>query len=271
MAITAYCKKCGREVEPGEVCPYCGGKLGRSMSHTVWCAERTPVRNWMCWNAVMRLLLPAGLAVLLLMLLLELLTGGAGALERLFASGFALVLLILLGAVIAVVFVLLLLQGKDITDCTVDSKGVHVICYLPDPTPVRLLARLKSPAMMKQAEVSGGICVLKLETREILWKDVTRVQLWPEKCLVLFYAPSWWLRVSLPCTPFVWEDVMQMIRDRIGRKKQVKLPQELVVRSEKTKRRSAGPARTENVTEQISMTDLFSEEANDPQNKTEQE
>ena len=65
MALTAYCKKCAREVEPGAVCPYCGTKLGKTAAHAAWCLERTPVKDWMSWNAVMRVLLPAGLAVLL--------------------------------------------------------------------------------------------------------------------------------------------------------------------------------------------------------------
>ena len=62
MALTAYCKKCAREVEPGEVCPYCGSKLGKNAAHAAWCVERTPVKDWMCWNALMRILLPAALA-----------------------------------------------------------------------------------------------------------------------------------------------------------------------------------------------------------------
>ena len=68
MALTAYCKKCGREVEPGEICSRCGTRLGRNAAHAAWCVERTPVKDWMYWNSVMRLLLPAALAILLLVL-----------------------------------------------------------------------------------------------------------------------------------------------------------------------------------------------------------
>ena len=35
MALTAYCKKCAREVEAGENCPYCGAKLGAENKRTV--------------------------------------------------------------------------------------------------------------------------------------------------------------------------------------------------------------------------------------------
>ena len=66
MALTAYCKKCNREVAPGDICPRCGTKLAKSATHEAWVLERQPFRDWMSWNAILRLLLPAGLAVLLL-------------------------------------------------------------------------------------------------------------------------------------------------------------------------------------------------------------
>ena len=34
------------------------------------------------------------------------------------------------------------------------------------------------------------------------------------------------MRVSLPCTPFTWEEALDFIRDRIGKKKAVILPEE---------------------------------------------
>lgn len=82
MALTAYCKKCAREVEPGEVCPYCGSKLGKNAAHAAWCVERTPVKDWMCWNALMRILLPAALVILLLVLAAEGISGGSARWRR---------------------------------------------------------------------------------------------------------------------------------------------------------------------------------------------
>ena len=92
MALTAFCKKCNREVEPGDICPRCGTKLPKSAVHAAWVVERVPVRDWMCWNAVLRWLFPAGLAVLILALALEGLSGGPEAVERLFRSDFLLTL-----------------------------------------------------------------------------------------------------------------------------------------------------------------------------------
>ncbi|QTE69606.1 zinc ribbon domain-containing protein [Clostridiales bacterium] len=223
MALTAYCKKCGREVEPGEICPRCGTRLGKNAAHAAWCVERTPVKDWMYWNSVMRVLLPAALVILVLVLVLEAVSGGIAAVERMMTSGFPLTLLILLAAALLAVFAVLLLQGKELSDFVVDSRGIHETRYLPDPTPLKLLMRMKSPAAAKQAE-GGDTRVLMLSRRDLAWKDVARVQLWPEKCMILFYAPAWWLRIPTICTPFSWDDTIGFAQEKLGKKKKVKLP-----------------------------------------------
>ena len=238
MALTAYCKKCAREVEPGEVCPYCGSKLGKNAAHAAWCVERTPVKDWMCWNALMRILLPAALVILLLVLAAEGISGGIGAVERMLVSGFPAVLLILLGTILLLAFAALLLQGKELTDYVVDNRGLHEVHYLPDPTPLKLIARLRSPAQMKEAMQGTGAPVLKLGEKHLAWKDVARVQLWPEKCMILYYAPGWWMRIAAACTPFIWEDVTALTREKLGRKRKVKLPSSLVVPAEPRSRRT---------------------------------
>lgn len=232
MALTATCKKCNREVEPGEVCPLCGAKLPKTAVHAAWVVERRPAADWMCWNAVMRWLLPAGLAVLLLALALEAVSGGAAAVEKLFRSGFPLTVLLLTGALTALVFGLLLLQGPELMDYVVDSRGVHATRYLPRPTPLKLIARGKSPALMAQADPESPNPVLRLDERDLPWREVTRVQLWPEKCYLLFYAPAWWLRIPVRCTPFSWEDALVFVRDKLGKKKAVDLPEQLRARKE---------------------------------------
>jgi len=251
MALTAYCKKCGMEVEPGEICPRCGTRLGKNAAHAAWCVERRPVSDWMYWNSVMRLLLPSALLILLLVLLAEILGGSIGALERMIASGFLPVLLLLFAGALALVFAALLLQGKELSDFVVDSRGIHETRYLPGATKLKLLARLKSPALLKDA--AGEERVVKLSERDLPWKNVSRVQLWPEKCMILFYAPGWWLRIPVICTPFSWEDTMGMTREKLGKKKKVRLPASLVQPAAPARRRTG---RREPVQEQMRLEDL---------------
>ena len=252
MARTAYCKRCNREVDAGEMCPFCGTRLGRNAAHAAWCAERTPVKDWMYWNSVMRLLLPGALVIVILVLLLEGIAGGPAAVEKMLSSAFLPVLGILTATVLAVVFLILLLQGRELSDFVVDSRGIQETRWLPDPTPLKLILRLKAPKMPPE---DGEAQVVKLGERRIAWKDVTRVQLWPEKCMVLIYAPSWWLRIPVVCTPFTWDDTMDYIREKLGRKKKVRLPQSLVDQSPAAPRRRTGgtPRYTEPEAEQIRM------------------
>lgn len=226
MPLTSYCKKCARDVPVGERCPHCGSKLPANTVRLAWCVDHAPLRDWMSWNAVMRIALPVLMLALVLAVLLEGVTGGAAGVEAILREGLPLSLLGVAVFGVAVLLLLFILQGDDILDCVVDNKGFHVQQYLPEPTPLKLLARLKSPALMDRVTEENPM--LLLSQREIAWKDIVRVQLWPEKTLLLLYAPTWWLRLAVPCTPFTWEDALAMVSDKLGRKKAVDLPQQLV-------------------------------------------
>jgi len=261
MALTVYCKKCGREVDAAEVCPYCGTRLGKNAAHAAWCVETVPAKDWIRWNAVMRLLLPAALAILLLVLLIEGISGGIGAVEKMITSGFPVVLLILLGTILAAVLLALVLQGKELTDYVVDNRGIHEIHYLPNPTPLKLLCRLKSPALAGTAGADGRAPVVKLSEKDLAWKDVARVQLWPEKCMILYYAPASWLRIAVECTPFTWEDVMGLTREKLGKKRKIRLPQSLVIpaapKARKAKPQPAASPEVEEALEQLRMEEIM--------------
>ena len=221
LPLTSYCKKCGQDVPVSDFCPHCRSKLAANTVRLAWCVEHHPVRDWMCWNAVMRLLLPGAAATLLLVILLEAILGGAAGVTALLGGGLIVTLAGILGMILVLMLLLFILQGDDLLDCVIDGRGVHVQVYLPRPNALKLLLRGKSPRMLEDGED-----MLLLSSREIAWKDVQRVQLWPEKNMILFYAPKWWMRVSLPCTPFTWEDAIEFIRDKIGKKKNIILPEE---------------------------------------------
>ena len=76
MALTSYCKKCGRDVPVGERCPHCGGRLAGNTMRVAWCVDHMPVRDWMCWNAVLRVVLPVLAVTLLITVVLEGVLGG---------------------------------------------------------------------------------------------------------------------------------------------------------------------------------------------------
>lgn len=232
MPLSSYCKKCDRDMPVGPFCPTCGAKLPAGAVRLAWCIDHTPVRDWMCWNAVMRIAAPVMAVTLLVTLAAEGLMGGAAGVERMLTGGITVMLLGVMGILLALLLLVLILQGDDLLDCVMDSRGVHIQTYLPSPTPLRLMLRFKSPRLMAEM---GEEELLLISQKEILWKDVQRVQLWPEKNMILLYAPRWWMRVCIPCSPFTWEDALGLIRDKLGKKKKVILPAEC---------RQAAPARS---------------------------
>ena len=242
LPLTSYCKKCGQDVPVSSFCPNCRSKLAANTVRLAWCVEHHPVRDWMCWNAVMRLLLPVLGATIVLVILLEAVFGGLNGVAMLLSGGLLVSLAGIMGMVLALMLLVFILQGDDLLDCIIDSRGIHVQQYLPNPTAMKLLLRGKSPRLM-----AGSEEVLLLSSREIAWKDIQRVQLWPEKDMILFYAPKWWMRVSLPCSPFTWEDALSFIRDKIGKKKAVILPEECR-QSAPAKAKSAPPTRSHQLT-----------------------
>ena len=242
MSWTAYCKKCGKDVPVGEQCPECGAKLTGSNVRVAWCVRHVPVKDWMSWNSVMRLAIPAFGVGCVLVWLLEMLSGGPGALGRMLNGAFLpvagmILLLTGLGTWLA-----LKLQGEELLDCVLDNKGAHVSAYLMNPDRWRLLARFRGPSLLERTDTGGDVPLLLLETRDLPWREVSRVQLWPQKDLILFYAPSWWNRLSVCATPFVWEDALAFIREKLGRKKNVALPAVLTAEP-KARKSSAGTAR----------------------------
>ena len=246
IPLTSYCRKCGQDVPVSSFCPHCRTKLAANTVRLAWCVEHHPVRDWMCWNAVMRLLLPVLGATLLLVILLEAIMGGPAGVAELLGGGLIVSLAGIMGMLLAIMLLVFILQGDDLLDCVIDSRGIHVQQYLPEPTAMKLLLRGKSPRMMSEAEN-----MVLIASREIAWKDIQRVQLWPEKTMLLFYAPRWWMRVSLPCTPFTWEDALSFIREKIGKKKNIVLPEEC---------RQAVPAKTKSAKgsrpQQLSFDDM---------------
>lgn len=181
------------------------------------------MRDWMCWNAVMRLILPVLGATLALVILLEAIMGGLTGVATLLGGGLLVCLIGIVALLLTCMLLVFILQGDDLLDCVIDARGIHVQQYLPEPTALRLILRGKSPRLLDALGEDG---MLLISSSEIVWKDIQRVQLWPEKTMILFYAPRWWMRVFLPCTPFTWEDALSFIRDKIGKKKAVILPAE---------------------------------------------
>lgn len=79
-----------------------------------------------------------------------------------------------------------------------------------------------------------------VQTREIAWKEISRVQLWPEKATVRCMRPTWWMRLAVPCSAFQYEDVLEFMRDKVGRRKDLLLPEDVKAAPKPRKPRGTG-------------------------------
>ena len=242
MALTAYCKKCMREVQPGAVCPVCGGKL--SAPHAFWRVSRRPLCSWISWNAPMRLILPCLGVLLAALAAAEVIQGGFGALSAFLSGPVPRVLCWLLAGIVLAVGLVLLLQGRHTCEISADKSGVTQRVLLADPGAIRLLAHFRSPRLLGVPALRMEYGLL-LEERHLAWKDIRRVQLWPEQGLVLLYAPRWWMRMAVPCDGEGWQEITALIAEKLGRSKHTSLPGALrpAVKTAPA-RRSASSART---------------------------
>lgn len=225
MSIMNYCRKCKREVPPGEACPFCAGKLSKTNERLSFWMGRIPVRDWFAWNQALRVALPVlGIVAALILLLEGALSGGKG-IESLFLQGFFWTLLTALGGMLLVMLLILLAQGRESVHFTLDKEGVHAHTYLDPPTAVRLYARFLSPQAVKKldperGEAAGPALVRKAELH---WQDVRRVRCWRETRQLLFFRPSFWQVMVITCPQGLYPEAEAYVRKKLSRNKKAKM------------------------------------------------
>lgn len=223
MPLVQYCKKCKTEVPLGESCAFCGGKLTKNGEMLSFGMVHVPVRDWFCWNNLLRIALPILGGVTVLALLFELMAGGTKAVEKLLRDGFLGTMLVVLGAMLLVFYVLLRLQGGERIHYVLDKQGVHAWTYLQEANPIQLYTRLLTPeAMEKLSQDDHALPDLTLiRYQTIAWHDIHRVRLWRENAVLLLYRPSWWQAMYVNCPIEEWEAVEKMLRQKLKPRKEV--------------------------------------------------
>lgn len=216
MPWTNVCKKCKAETPCGETCAHCGAKLTKTGERLATICPHVPVRDWFCWNRALRVALPVYVLVFLLFVLLEACTRGEAGVRRLFAEGFASVMLGLLALLALLVLGVLLLQGPEVIRTTLGKDGAEQLVYLRKPTPLRLLARGTSvggiAALQSEGEPLPGYTLV--QRRTLRWADVKRVGEWPERRILLLYCPAWWLGLHCAFPAQEYEEARDYIRKK---------------------------------------------------------
>ncbi len=202
MPLVNYCRKCKAEVPPGEVCPYCGGKIAPSGERLSFETTRVPVRDWFAWNGLLRVLLPAYGLVVALVLVGEAAAGGMESVAALLRQGFLGLMGAVLAVLLAAVGLLLGLQGPELVRYVLDRQGVQARVYVPQGSERRLWARFLSPqavAALNENEAAAPEGLVLVRRVVLPWAQVRRVRIWREEGVVLLFRPALWQALCVRC------------------------------------------------------------------------
>lgn len=203
MPIVNYCKKCQAEVPVGETCIYCEKKLVKTGEQISFGAIYTPVREWSCWTAHLRVILPVWAVVAVGSLAAEGFSSGRDGVAALLAQNYPLKMVILLGALLCAVLAVLILQGTEHVHYVFDKDGVHARTYLKEPKKAQIYSRFRTPASLpllqktdSRPALEGYVQVGRIT---IPWDHVRKVIFRREGGSILFFRPRFWQSLAVHC------------------------------------------------------------------------
>ncbi len=238
MPLVNYCRKCKAETPLGEMCPRCGTKLPKTGEMLSFAAVRLPVRDWFCWNNVLRGALPVWALTLVIVVAAEAGAAGNAGVLALLDQGFFWVMLCVLALMLLCVLLLLILQGAEKVHVAIDKTGVHARTYVVQQNPLAVYTRFTTPALAEELAVGDDRPVpdgLMLVRRVTLpWGSIKRVRLWREGGAALFFRPRYWQALAVRCPYGEGPAVEAYVRKKLKRFKHVPvLPLEKPVRGKK--------------------------------------
>lgn len=219
MPIVSYCKKCQTEVPVSDICMNCGKKLPQNSERMSWYYVNDPVKDWISWNNVMRILLPVLLIILVIALFVEWITRGGSSVVVLLKQGLIPTLLWIGAGCSLLIGLTLFLQGQESIQLVIDHQGVHAYTYLVRPSKLKWYLRLQR-APVKEGKMDITACV---EEKHVLWKQIRGIALWPDKWKVMVYHPKGWLALTLHCTPMNYDQALDYLFEKLQKKGGIKI------------------------------------------------
>lgn len=227
MPLVNYCRKCKAEVPLGETCAYCGAPLSQTGEQISFGLVRKPVNDWFAWNSLLRIVLPVMALVCAAVLAAEAAVAGQAGVIRLLEQGFLTSMLSILALMLAVIWGLLALQGREKVHVLLDKQGVHVRTYLSQQDDLALYMRFLTPAAAERLQESDdrpALEGLRLVKRVTLpWQAVRRVRIWREGMTILFFRPSFWQAAAIRCPADDLPAAEELVRKKLKRFKKVKI------------------------------------------------
>ena len=175
--IYSYCKRCNLET-PGDICQGCGKRAAAGAQRDVWSIASVPLADGRIWKGALLLISVFGLESVFNT------TQRAGAL---WAQGsFPRLVFAMIPVGLAVVFLFLAVQGREVNVYVLDPKGAHLQTW-HGPQKWKSWARLQSADPEKNIQQQDGSVMHLSQERHMRWEDVQSVQYKPGSAAIYVY------------------------------------------------------------------------------------
>lgn len=182
--IYSYCKKCKTE-SPGDVCQSCGKRATAASQRDIWSVAGVPLSDGRIWRGAVLSLLTVAALLFVVIFGLEMAVNPQTAANMWHGSLPGLIFAVI-PAGLVLVFLFLLLQGREVNVYVLDPQGAHLQTW-HQPGKIKSWARLQSADLRRNVpQQDGGVMHLSQE-RHMLWQDVVSVKYKPGSAAIYVY------------------------------------------------------------------------------------
>ena len=183
--IYYHCKRCNLD-SAGDVCSGCGKRIPPSNQQDIWSIFVLPVTDGRIWLHALATIAGAVALLLLGVTGAELILGGAERTAAMWRGLLPRAALALIPAGLAVVFIFLLLQGREIQMFTLNPRCARLQTWHA-PHKWQSWTRLQSADPKKDMLFQDGTVMHLSQERTLLWQDVVDVKFMPRQSVILLY------------------------------------------------------------------------------------
>ena len=184
--IYSYCRRCGLE-SPGDICQGCGKRAAASSQRNIWSIASVPLADGRIWKSALLTLLCVAALLLLVVFGLESVFSSARQAGEMWTQGsFPRLVFAMIPVGLAVVFLFLAVQGREVNVYVLDPKCAHLQTWHA-PHKWKSWARLQSADPEKNIQQQDGTVMHLSQERHMRWEDVQNVQYKPARAAIYLY------------------------------------------------------------------------------------
>ncbi len=183
--IYSYCKRCKTE-SPGDMCRQCGKRASAAAQRDIWSISVNPLWDGRAWLGTLFVLLAVTALLFLLVFGMEYFGNDPDKVQALWHSAVPRLIAALVPLGMGVMFLFLLLQGREVNVYVLDKDGAHQQTW-HEPSVIKSWARLQSADKEKNVPQQDGSVMHLSQERHIRWSDVASVKFVPRGAVIRLY------------------------------------------------------------------------------------